>query len=46
MCPVCAGKGLLGKTLGKSAASPAIVTVLFIKQEHCKRQMIQKILWY
>jgi len=30
------------KVLGKSAASPVIATVLIIKQEHCRRQMIQK----
>lgn len=37
-----AGRVLLEKKLGKSAASPIIVTVLIIKQEHCRRQMIQK----
>lgn len=43
--PGYAGKGLLGMTSGKSAASTAIVTFLFIKQEHYIRQMIQKMLW-
>lgn len=40
--PGYAGRVLLEKKLGKSAASPVIVTVLIIKQEHCRRQMIQK----
>lgn len=40
--PGFAGRDLLRKTLGKSAASPVIVTVLLIKPEHWRRQMIQK----
>lgn len=40
--PVFAGRDVLRKTLGKSAARPVTVAFLLIKQEHCRRWMIQK----